>query len=92
MKRASIPINTRCWVYILLDTETKKQQIEYTINLSGKLHHSPNTALIYYRLFDNVLDALAHKLLLEELSPQSVESIIRKTNPDFQNLGASLII
>lgn len=91
MKRSFTPINTRCWVYIIRNTDGKGRQIKYTVNLNGRLHRLQNADLIYYRLFDNVLDALAHKLLLEELSPQSVDSIIRKTNPEFQNLKPQFI-
>lgn len=37
--------------------------------------------LVYFRLFDNAVDAAGHKLLLEQLEKESIEMLICKQNP-----------
>lgn len=86
MKQLFSPIHCKCWVYITRKAEGNSRQIKYTVDLNSKLHGIQDAALIYYRSFDNVMDALGHKLLLENLSTQSVDCIIRKTNPRMQDL------
>lgn len=91
MKHFSTSNNTLCWVYITHTTEGSNRLIKYTIDLNARLLQLRDANLIYYRLFNNVADAVAYKLLLEKLSPKSVDSIIRKANPRFQDLKPQLI-
>jgi len=37
--------------------------------------------VVYFRLFDNVLDAIGHKLILEQLEKESIDMLICKQNP-----------
>lgn len=68
--------NTYYWVYIL-EADAKPRYTVYhalnrpaiSENLSGKL--------IYSRSFDNLIDSLGHKLLMEQLSEASITRIIR---------------
>lgn len=46
--------------------------------------------LLYYRFFLNSFDALAHKLMLESLSCASVNCIISRYNPSWENLIEAL--
>lgn len=46
--------------------------------------------LLYYRFFLNSFDALAHKLMLESLSSASVNCIISRYNPSWENLTEAL--
>lgn len=72
-----------CWIYIL---EGKlfphKRRIVYcgdeNCELSVANHLSKYEQLVYCRQFDNVLDALAHKLMLETLSKETITHIISK--------------
>lgn len=89
MKPLFSPINNEYWVYITQNNNTNSRQIEYTVDLNIKLHRIKDAAIIYYRSFDNATDALTHKLLLEKLPFQSVNSIIRKMNPRMQELSFS---
>lgn len=46
--------------------------------------------LLYYRHFDNVFDALAHKLMLENLCIASLNCIISHKNPGWEDLHESM--
>ena len=65
-------------IYILFNNKTRKCQIYYATNPSGiKEQTEPNLKLVYVRWFDNMIDALGHKLLLEKISNSSLKRIIR---------------
>lgn len=72
-----------CWVYIL---EGKyfphKQRILFcgdeNYELSVATHLGKGEQLVYCRQFDNVLDALAHKLMLESLSKETATHLIKQ--------------
>ena len=69
--------NTYYKVYILEADTTPRYTVHHAINLPNIIENS-TSKLIYYRSFDNLLDALGHKLLLEQLSEASLTRIIRE--------------
>lgn len=46
--------------------------------------------LLYYHHFNNVFDALAHKLMLESLCDASLNCVISRKNPGWEDLRESL--
>lgn len=72
---------TICWVYITRTPRTDELFICYTLNLADELARNPHLILLYYRRFENIHDAIGHKLLLEQLSTASVSLIINRLNP-----------
>lgn len=78
---------TNCWVYILREKpEAKGMEIAYALSLKDLLHHARNANLLYYRQFNQVSEAMGHKLLLENLSPDSLYSYITRMNPEMRDL------
>lgn len=72
-------------IYILLNNKTQKCQIYYTMNPS-KIEEPtiPNLKLVYVRRFDNMIDALGHKLLLEKISASSLKRFIHIQSSIFE--------
>lgn len=84
-----------CYCYILV-----KDEKHYTIGIAGssKFHEyninnseTGSGRLIYYRSFPDTVSALGFKLLIENLAPNSIEYIIRRSNPKLKTLELSLI-
>lgn len=46
--------------------------------------------LLYYRHFNNVFDALSHKLMLENLCDTSLNCVISHMNPGWEDLREKL--
>lgn len=77
-----------CWVYIARECEPPLQfHIGAAIDLPQLLNDNKQKRLLYYRQFSNVLDGLAHKLLLAELNRQSLTLLIRGMNPEMRDLN-----
>ena len=79
MTEGNISLNyTPCWVYI---SEKKKSagllQVGYCRTLPIMLTHTAEDNLLYYRQFSTLGDGLGHKLLLEDLSTDSLYLTIR---------------
>lgn len=68
-------------VSIFADRENGRRTVIYYVEPKhcAKLH-TARYALLYTRVFNNVVDALGHKLLLERLSANSLDAFIRKYN------------
>lgn len=47
--------------------------------------------LLYYRHFDTIFDALAHKLMLESLCDTSLNCVISRMNPGWEDLHGRLL-
>jgi len=77
---------TTSWVYITRHTCTGEQLVCHTLDLAGALNAAPHLQLVYYRRYDNIADAMGHKLLLEQLSAPSLRAIIQRTNPHNDDL------
>lgn len=58
--------------------DTDVFQIVYTLNLSKSIQQycKHRTELVYCRKFEDLLDGVAHKLLLEELSAPSIKRFV----------------
>jgi predicted GIY-YIG superfamily endonuclease len=91
MKRDEL-INEQCWIYII---EQHEQQL--SIGVAGNLRKHIKTCsfenskkLIFYRCFPDTLSALGFKLLLENLSHNTVEQLIRHSNPTKKDLSKEI--
>lgn len=77
-----------CWIYIYREKEKSGLQIAYTLDFPAWIRDSDNSdiRLIYFRRFDNILDGIAHKLFLEQMSVVSLRRFIRIYNPREEDL------
>ncbi|WP_277465450.1 hypothetical protein [Parabacteroides sp. PF5-6] len=86
--RGNLFINTNCWIYILRQRQTPgTMRITFSLMAKEMLQHAPQADLLYYRQFTQVAEALAHKLLLENLSTNSLYSYIQHINPEMKDLN-----
>lgn len=60
-----------------------------TMQKSGE-KQATNGVLVYIRCFDDVLVALGYRNVLRKLSVQSLETVIKKENPDMKALSNGL--
>lgn len=72
-------------IYILQNGIKNQYEIGYTLNPDeiikvGK--KGKEQSLLYKRLFNDLIDALSHKLFLEHISTASLQRIILKQNPN----------
>lgn len=67
---------TECWVYIVLTPE-KTHKISCTSSPLQR-NYTDEGQLVWEKKFYGVANAVAHKLLLENLSPNSLKNIIRQ--------------
>jgi hypothetical protein len=69
-------------IYIVQENDNAEYQIGYAVN--GRDGACPvstdNGNLIYLRMFDDFVDALGHKLFLENISTPSLRRFIRLHN------------
>ena len=94
MEDGTIPLDCRpCWVYV---SEAKsgagQLQVGYSRTLPGMLAGTGEHRLLYYRQFSTISDGLGHKLLLEELSTESLLLTIRVVNPAMNDLHTDFIM
>lgn len=91
--RSNLFINTNCWVYILRQRQ-KPDTVRITFSLKAKemLQQGDLADLVYYRQFTQVAEALAHKLLLENLSIDSLYSYIQHINPEMKDLNTDFTV
>ncbi|MDH6344301.1 hypothetical protein M2480_003188 [Parabacteroides sp. PFB2-12] len=76
-----------CWVFIYREDEKAyRLQIGFSRGLPQMLAQSIGKTLLYYRQFPSTDDGLAHKLLLENLSSDSLHQRILRTNAQLNNL------
>lgn len=65
----------------------QQMHFEMTANIQGLLCRIPQSEqLLYFRTFANVLDAAAHRLLLENLDPDFCRRQMRVLNPRLKDL------
>lgn len=77
-----------CWIYIARECKPPQQfHIGAAIDLPQLLNDNAQKVLLYYRQFPNVLDGLAHKLLLAEMNRTSLTQLIRGMNPEMRDLN-----
>jgi len=89
---ASILTYTNCWVYILQKKEeTKNPEIAYTISFKDLLRQCRDAELLYYRQFNQMTEAMGHKLLLENLSADSLYVYITQMNPEMTDLSKDFL-
>ncbi|MDR1644772.1 MAG: hypothetical protein LBS05_02950 [Tannerellaceae bacterium] len=71
--------STPCWIYILQEGKETDYQIGYTLDLPERMRKVKGNGarLVYLRKFDDISDAIGHKLFLEEISQASLRRIIR---------------
>lgn len=69
---------------------TSYHSLDNVYSLLQKWEQEETVCLLYYRFFVNSFDALAHKLMLESLSSASVNCIISRYNPSWENLIEAL--
>lgn len=88
MKDKFIPYdNQPCWVSVYARREQCAHYcIGFDLTLPQMLARQPEMRLLYYRQFVNLADGLAHKLLLEQLSADSIDSLIARYNSTHSDL------
>ena len=75
------------WVTVVRDLSLDKYRVGYCVNLHTVLKRiSAYDTLLYICAFTDMCTAIGHKLFLESLSAQSLERIIRRRNPDEEDL------
>ena len=85
---ANIFTHTNCWVYILQQKQAPKAlRIAFAMTAKEMLHQTSPAELLYYRQFTQVSEAMGHKLLLENLSADSLYSCIQHLNPLMRDLN-----
>lgn len=80
-----------CWVYITETGILRRRTIAFCLDDDLRVCvarlRKQKQSLVYYRRFGNMVDALAHKMLLESLGYGSVKRMIREMNPQHLNLA-----
>ncbi|MDF9828900.1 hypothetical protein [Parabacteroides sp. PF5-6] len=85
--------STPCWVYIAeKEKSAEGLQVGFCRSLPVMLERTGHDKLLYYRQFSTPTDALGHKLLLEELSGESLQLTISSINPEMRDLHNDFII
>lgn len=81
------------FVCVFREEDELLHHIVYSIDLKETVSLADKTwRLVYIRQFGNVVDGLAHRLLLLQLSPESVREIIRNFNPKIKDLRPLLMM
>ncbi len=85
-----------CWILVSHDLASGTNSINFcsedTVAFNIKRFGASSSEIpIYFRQFNNILDALAHKLLLENLGRESMKAIIKRMNPEGKNLLSEFI-
>lgn len=70
-----------CWVYITTHAhDPGRRIIGFTRNIDEEILSAPDPPpILYCRRFDNLMDALAHKLMLEQLSASTIDILLEQT-------------
>ena len=80
-----------CWVYITETGILRRRTIAFCLDDDLRVcvaqMRKQGQSLVYCRRFGNMVDALAHKMLLESLGRGSVKKMIREMNPQYINLA-----
>jgi hypothetical protein len=77
--------NDLIWIYISVNHLTKKKTIGVTSNLLLRQESLPRyECIVYYRHFNNVIDAVAYKLFLSSATSETVAWLL--TNKKFNEL------
>lgn len=77
-----------CWVYVTRNIQPDQElHIGIAANLPALLIESKDKEILYFRQFASTLDALAHKLLLTNVSSETLYRMIRENNPSLRNLS-----
>ncbi|MDL2243350.1 hypothetical protein LJB84_00700 [Bacteroidales bacterium OttesenSCG-928-J19] len=81
-----------CWVYLQKDKEGD-YDISFSLDLPGKISREEEdlNPLVYVRRFNNIIDGIGHKLLLESISKPSLQRMIRINNPENKDLKLEVI-
>jgi hypothetical protein len=70
---ANTNFSNSCYIYIVQDGNRKEYKIRYSLNL-------PEKNIVYLRMFDDFVDAMGHKLFLENISKNSLKRFINLHN------------
>jgi len=83
-----IPLSDYCWVYITCERlPSPLFHIGAAMDLPQLLNENSERELLYYRQFPNMLDGMAHKLLLAKMNEESLKLLIRGMNPGMRDLN-----
>lgn len=78
MQNISSFIDFHFGVHILQREATPRYRIVYSLTPPPEIDFVDGERLVYTRHFDQIEDALGHKLFLEQLSDESIERIIKR--------------
>ncbi|MDL2241945.1 hypothetical protein LJB91_03465 [Bacteroidales bacterium OttesenSCG-928-L03] len=83
---------TSCWVYVQKDG-AGDYDVLFDLDLPGKIRREDESdnRLVYCRKFENILDGIGHKLLLESISKPSLQRMIRINNPENKDLKLDIL-
>ncbi len=74
-----------CWVCVFLNEELN----EYTVRLTGdpvSISGKEGGRLVYFRRFPDTLAGAGYRIVLSNISRISLEGVVRKENPDMEDL------
>lgn len=73
--------DANCWVYIL-QAKDRRRMVKYTLDIRRELDSaSPGSLVVFCRGFGDIVDGIAFKVFLQNLSSGSLERIISMTAP-----------
>jgi hypothetical protein len=82
-----------CWIYILQGNSNADYQVGYTVNLPERIQqmNACGGKLVYLRIFNDFIDAIGHKLFLEQITTPSLRRIVRMHNPELNDLKETIL-
>ena len=95
MKMILSPGNDYFFVIVTYSTEENVYDIFYSSRLAlstmrQRFELTPNKQILYYRVCFNHMDAMAYRRLLQSFSNRTLESLIRKSFPNKENIAHKL--
>lgn len=70
------------WVTVFCNTSTDTYSVHYSIDIHKLLSRlAAATILVYVKCYNDMCDALGHKLFLDTISADTLKRIIRLQNP-----------
>ena len=71
------------WVTVFCNTSTDTYSVHYSINIHNLLSKlAAATILVYVKCYNDMCDALGHKLFLDTISADTLKRIIKLQNPE----------
>lgn len=87
---SAVPLYSSFYIMVFRD-EAGEWEVMMCVDVKHLLLRvRPFAPLLYYRKFDNLFDALGHRLLLERLSDESLYQLVQNTNFEMKDKRRNL--